>query len=387
LTRLAEFALIETEECGEQNRFRMLETVREFAWERLEAMGLTEATRRVHADLFWHMTDSNSDFGDGFDGTLIRLEHEQENYAAIFDWIIQDGSAPVELGYSMVERLWKVLAVRGDTRQFVRRAQRLLESRTAVPSALRASALNCAANMALHIGDYTLAHAWYEEGLQIARGLGNDVLLASFLTNLGMMLPCIGEVDRARSLLEEALPIWEAHGDANAVAATLTGVAEVLSLQGCPEQGLLLTRRAIAVFRGQEDLFALCDALNTAGNLLLRAGRPESALAALTECLQLDRTFGIATSASRALCALAVIAMMQGFPARAATLMGAAETIRRRGEPRMGGDAADYLRAEHLVRNALISPELEQAWQAGNAFTREQATAFALAEFSADAPG
>jgi predicted ATPase/DNA-binding SARP family transcriptional activator len=382
LHRLADHALIEPEAYGEQLRFRMLETVREFAWERLVALGLAGATRRAHADFYWHMTDANSDFGDGFDGTLIRLEREQENYAAIFDWIIQDVDAPAELGHSLLERLWKTFAVRGDTRQFVRRAQRLLESCAAVPPALRASALNCAANMAIHIGDCLLANAWYEEGLQIARQLDSDILLASFLTNLGLTLSCMGEADRARSLLEEALPIWNARHDANAAAATITGIAEVLGLQGRPEKGLLLTSKAIAVFRGQQDLFALCDALNTAGNLHLRAGQPAPALAALQECLQLDRAFGVATSASRALGALAEIAVMQGLPVRAAMLLGAAEAIRRRGEPRSGGKAADLLCAQHLIQGALSSSEFETAWQAGGAFTREQAISFALTEFT-----
>jgi predicted ATPase/DNA-binding SARP family transcriptional activator len=173
LASLTDKGLIRLEGTDEEPRFSMLETIREYALERLEDSGEASGRRRRHADYFLALAEEAEPnlIGTGSHaGWLDRLERDHANLRVALDWLeASDESEDALRMAAALGRFWKRKRHLGEGRRRLESALRA----AAHPAAARAKALSAAAGIALMCGDLTAGGRWAREALELHRRLGD----------------------------------------------------------------------------------------------------------------------------------------------------------------------------------------------------------------------
>jgi predicted ATPase/class 3 adenylate cyclase len=182
------------------DRYRMYETIQEFALERLGASGEADTMRRRHAEHFVDLAeDAEPHLRHEEDDWLDRLEAELDNVRAALDLL--EATRQDELELRLCAAFWRVWSLRGSVREGLRRVERALDRAGVRASLTRANALTGAQDLAVDDGDFARARAWGEEALGMHRILGNEWGFA--YAQMGLAVVCNYE-DR----FMEALPLF-----------------------------------------------------------------------------------------------------------------------------------------------------------------------------------
>jgi predicted ATPase/class 3 adenylate cyclase len=422
LTSLVEKSLVLYEEGEGEGRYRLLETVRQYARDRLLEAGEAAAVRSRHRDWFLALAEEAEQGLVEASQTmwLDRLEREHDNLRAALAWTVVEGQgeAGLRLGGTLMP-FWVVRGYLAEGREHLGRVLTLpgAEARTAA----RAKALYSAAALACLLGEYEAARALLEESRAIFRELGEKGGIASSLHPLGDLARDQGDYGRARALLEETLAIWRELGDKRGIAFSLMGLGRAAQEQGEYGAARALLEESLAISRELGNKGGIASSLHSLGTLArdqAECGRARAlveeslaiwreggyklavgwslnslgltvrdqrdygrARALLEESLAIFRELGNKRGIAWDLEGLATVAMVQGEPERAARLFGPAEGLREEiGNPLPTADRAEHDRFVAAVRAALGEEAFAAAWAAGRAMSLEQAVAFALAE-------
>jgi predicted ATPase/class 3 adenylate cyclase len=193
------------------DRYRMYETIREFALERLGASGEAEEVRRCHAEFFLEMGERAEPYlrlED--DAWLDRLEAEQDNVRAALDHFEASGKHDLQL--RLCASYWWVWSLRGPYKEGRRRIERALEVDPR-PTAARASALTGAHDLAADEGDRAASRTRGEEALTLHRALGNDWGVAYVQLGLGLLHAFEDRFAEAQPLFAESVRMFQELGD------------------------------------------------------------------------------------------------------------------------------------------------------------------------------
>jgi predicted ATPase/class 3 adenylate cyclase len=380
LTSLVDKSLIRrVEPPGQPSRFSMLETIREFGLEQLEASGDLEPVRRRHAEHFLGLAEeaephlTAQDQGEWLD----RCDLEHANIRAALRWAIDRGDA--EAAQAAAGALWRFWQQRGHLAE----GRRWLQEVLAMPSgqgrtAARARALAGAGGIAWWT-DREASKALYEEALAIERELGDPARLAEALYNQAFAVAAEHDWASAAPLLDESLALFRRVGDEARAARVLVFQVVPDATAGAWDRVVARIEEAAAIWR------RLGDRLNLAFGLIWlafahgRAGRPADARATALEALELFREADNPTGVALAFLDLAFLLTWEGRHADALRMAGVSESVREEagGGPTPGfgamleGDPVAEARA-HLTEEAA-----DRAWQEGLAMTVEDAVALA----------
>jgi predicted ATPase len=232
---------------GDEPRFGMLETIREYALERLAESGERELIRRRHAE--YYLAGSAVPIAEMKMSQqtlwLRSLEAEHDNLRAALAWCL-DAHEP-ELGLSAAGLLSWFWIVRGYVAEGRRQLTALMALAGPGPTALRAEALRVIGSLALHQTDYSGARALFEESLTIRRELGNSADLLSPLSSLGAVAMQQGHYATAEAYFEEALTIQQAIDDPVGVAESLNSLANLAHERGDLARARELYQRALVL--------------------------------------------------------------------------------------------------------------------------------------------
>jgi predicted ATPase len=312
---------------GDEVRFGMLETLREFGLARLEEAGETEATRRAHAVWCLSLVEAAEPALRGPDqrSWLERLETEHDNLRAALAW----SAAEPELGLKLAGRLWPFWRSRGHLREGQRWLEQLLATGAEVIGTDRARALNGAGSLAFTLGDYARAATWFAENLALRRQLGDKGGTAQALNNLGVIARDRGDHERARVLFEESLALRRELGDRAKFAVPLDNLGMQALNSGDYARAAALLEEALALRREAGDAFAIAESLTHLGIVASKQGDNARAAALFQETLDLRRSLGDKGGAAQSLNNLGLIAAASGDHARAAVLYAESLTLRR----------------------------------------------------------
>jgi len=185
--------------------FGMLETMRAYGLDRLEAAGETVAARAEHAAYYLALAKRAEPelTGAGQAAWLARLDADYDNVRTALAWAWEHAGDGDEMGLQLAGALWRFWWIRGHLAEGRRWLEGLL-GRGRGAAAVRARALNGAGNLAWNQGDYARATAWYEESIILWRQVGDAVGVARALSNLGMILHERGDLGGARARYEES---------------------------------------------------------------------------------------------------------------------------------------------------------------------------------------
>ena len=393
----------------------MLETIREYALEKLEASGEEALTRRAHAAYCLVLAEEEAKEQSGAEGAewLERFALEHDNFRAGLEWLTETGDAAwgLRLGTALF-RFWEMREYLAEGRA---RLDKLLKlAGAASPTKVRARALFAAGVLAGEQRDYASADALISESLDIARQLGDMQGAAVSLNALAVHARDRGDVPVARSLFEESLVLWRALSDQKAVARSLSNLASIVKLQGdnaracslyaeCLSifQGLgdqtgvawsmnhqgdvardqgdspaaqTLYEQGLAIFRELGDRWGIAGTLADLGNLAREQQNYPIALTLYRESIRLFQELNHKRGIARLLECFACSAAVQLEAARALRLAGAAAALRQNiGAPLTPGEQAKLEASLHPARQALTNTAGVTAWLEGWALPVEKA--------------
>ncbi len=361
-------------------RFRMLETIREYAAERLGRSGEGDDVRRRHAEYVRDLVEEAEAhlMAEGQTRWLVRLESEHDNVRAALEWATELGDANTALRMAAaVWRFWQLRAHLAEGRHRVERMLALPAARTR--NEARARGLEALGGLTYWLGDYRAMRAAYEEALDVARELAEPRLVARALFNLSFADAVEGDLEGHERLLRESLAHVKG-ADPELSTEIWRNLAYLEVLRGNPAAAIEPTERAIAMHRQTGNRLFLVWELNRLGHIRILTGDLAAARELLREAVQIQ-TEGETPMLyfSGSLFFLAILAVREGRHRRAARLLGADA----RGRDDLGGGPPAFYMPddpEPDARRALGSQEYEQARAEGYAMSPDDAIAFALEE-------
>jgi predicted ATPase len=333
----------------EEERFSMLETIREYAVERLQESGEGGELRRRHAEYFTELAQvsGGSDLGPAQGPGRVRFRKDWDNVRAVFHWALETGEieAGLDLGGSL-STVWldRNVAVEGQ-----RWFQKLLERADAVDDGVRAKALATASMVAGVRGDYALAQSWGEEALSYYRGIGSDEGIAWSLTTLAVSPIDRGQPDAAGPMLEEAEALHRKLGNEGGVRRVLHLQGQQAVAVGDVERGRRLMRESAELSRAAGDVFGAASSLHSLGDIELDAGDLDAATAAYDDGLRLAWEAGLDRLVCYSLAGLGAVSAERGDNERAALLWGFVEAYEQRLQFTLRGRALYEQRLAGLV--------------------------------------
>jgi predicted ATPase/class 3 adenylate cyclase len=278
--------LRQEEEPDGEPRFRILETIREYGRECLEASGEMAVTRRRHANHFLGLAEAvlPALYGAKQIAGYDRFAQEHDNMRAALDWAAENGE--VEVGLRLATALGMFWSMRGHYVQ----AQQHLTCLLALPGAAartsaRASALCVAGLWPGMLGDYATARRLQEESLSIHQELGDRPGIAAALCQLGNVAFRQGDYQEARAFHEEQQAISREIGDQYGIANSLGNLAHAVYEQGDDEAARVLCGQAEVIYRELGDLRGIAHSINFFGRIAHRQRRYAEARALYEESL------------------------------------------------------------------------------------------------------
>ena len=267
------------------DRCTLLETIREYALAQLTASGEAADVRERHATYFLRMTEEAEPhlLGRQQGEWLRRLDDDYANLRAAVQWFIETRQA--ERGLRLASALRTYWVLHGHWSEGREWLTQLLVLTEGEGSEARVKALDRAGTLAGYQGDSALARRFYEEGLALARRLGDRAGEARCLVGLGNTLVAEGDFSRARAHHEEALEIFRASGDERGAAAALAQIGITHYLGGAYDEAEGVLVESLAMRRALGDLASVAHSLNLLGAVLRCAGKHDRARGYLEECL------------------------------------------------------------------------------------------------------
>jgi predicted ATPase/DNA-binding SARP family transcriptional activator/Tfp pilus assembly protein PilF len=369
LTGLVNKSLVVAERpgAGGRTRYRLLETMRLYARERLAESGDASEVRTRHLARAVAIATEAQAAVDGPDqaAVLDRLEAEHDDLRVALAWGTSGGDPEPALRLAVaLGRFWEVRGHLSEGRSWLEGA--LAAGGGGDLPGLRAAALNSAAVLAQHQGDYNASRGLYEHSLALRRRLDDRLGTAAALVGLGNLAALQGRLDAARDLFSESLAIGRDLDHDRVVAASLTNLGWVAHGRGDLRGARAMYEEALDVRRRQGDGHGTAMVLANLGDLALQQGDLGTSHALHTEGLDLRRRLGDRSGVADSLAALGKVALAWGDRETAHTLQSQGLAERRRVGDRPGMPASLSALAE-LAR-------LDGDWATAGALLEEALT-------------
>jgi predicted ATPase/serine/threonine protein kinase len=405
----------QVEPAKDESRYVMLQTIREYALEKLKASGEEALTKRAHAAYCLVLAEEEATEKTSAEGTewLERFSFEHDNFRAGLEWLTESGDAEwgLRLGAALF-RFWEAREYLSEGRDSLGKLLRLASAAT--PTKARERALFAAGVLAVEQGDYASADALIRESLDIARQFSDQQGAAVSLNALAVIARGRGDVAAARSLLEESMVLWRELGDQKAVARSLSNLANIAKLQGdnararslyaeclsifrelgdrtgvawstnyqgdvARDQGhsaaaRKLYEQGLAIFRELDDRWGIAGTLADLGSLAREQGDYPRAHAMYRESIKLFQELDHKRGIARLLECFACAAAVQLEPRRSLRLAAAAAALRQNiGAPLTPAEQAKLEASLYPARQALTNTAGTAAWLEGCALPIEKA--------------
>jgi len=381
LTSLVDKSLIMTDEHAGATRYRMLETVRQYALDGLRDSGEESQWRGSHLACFVVLAKK---FFEGV-GTpeqqswFSRIASEHDNLRAALAWSAE--SSPVE-GLQLAIASTAFWRIRGHLAEGRAWFARLLDAFPIDgPTRERARGLHGAATLAIPQGDHAAANLLLQESLALYRETDDPNAASRALQNLAYLSMYQGHYPKAEALAREAIDCARAPGNSRVRYPNLSTLAVAVHGQGRWAEAHKLFEQALEVAREQGTPFGIGHALNEIGRAQCDEGRHDLARKHCAEAMAILHGLGNRAGVIDSLQALADVAAGTAAPRRAARLWGAVDALRQEiGSARSVHESIAYEREVKAVRATLTAEAFDEAWDEGRALSLDDAVRYALNE-------
>ncbi|MBV8671711.1 MAG: adenylate/guanylate cyclase domain-containing protein [Candidatus Eremiobacteraeota bacterium] len=417
LASLADKSLVIAETSQRSERYRLLESIRAYGWEKLKASNDLDRLVALHADHYKAAAvTADRTFGTKPDAAWLEtVEPEIDNFRVVIEWALGPAEQPAVAGLVIgcLERLWREGGLEAEGRKWIATAQARVDDETEPLVAARLwRALTSLTSGAQCLEAAEKACALYEK-------LGDGRGLAHALTALALALFHAGRIDEASAANDRALGWFREYADKRNVAACLRQQATIAEAQGDIPAARDLYKQAQTVFKALGVQSSVAMILACVAELEFKEGNASEALRSVAEAIELGSWGKNATNLaiyhanaaayrialdslpaardaardavhwameaknelilSDALGHLALIATRTGEPRRAAQLAGFVDAhYTELGESRESTEVWSYDQLMRSLREQLDAAALDALLKEGAAMMTEQAVAEAL---------
>ncbi|TMF65693.1 MAG: adenylate/guanylate cyclase domain-containing protein [Chloroflexi bacterium] len=377
LDELADQSLLRRMPDFDEPRLIMLQTIREFASDRLDESGEADLTRDRHAAALTALAEASEGrlFGDERKAQLDRLELDHDNFRAALDWCI--ANARTEQALRLAAALWRFWQMRGHLREGRARVEAVLRlpGGDKFPEARR-HALEAAGGIAYWQADMAAAQVWYDEALVLTRAAGDKRAIANAIYN-DSFPRVLQRTDMATALvlLDEALTLYRELDDKPGIARCLWGIGNVYHFLQDYKAAVAPLDEAIVLFRGLDDQFGLGWALHTRALAAINVDDAATAEPLIAEAFDLFGKAGDISALTILLDDAAQVARLHGDRLRSLRLAAAAAAV----QAKTGAEIAMMANAiGGRPTAAATDAEEKQAWEEGMAMPVDEAVRYAL---------
>jgi tetratricopeptide (TPR) repeat protein len=420
IASLVNNSLLKQEEtAGDDIRFRMLETIREYAVERLVESGEMPELQQRHAYYYVGIILNEARLGvTSRDATfwLNRLEREHDNIQAALEWNLATPDGRI-LALSILATLTWFWYRRGFFNEGRIWTDRLLAASKGEPDPIRAAALQMSSRMAMWRGDLVTAvkrakesltlwqrledeqmvpmslletgvalintgedreaHTLLKEAETLFKESGASYFHAITLVHLGNVALGLGNAAEARSWLEKAYPLFKEIGEEWGLSFVLNNLGEVTRVQGNYQEAYRYYKESEAYLRATGDKGDLARLIHTLGYIAGHKGDAVLAEAQFRESLALFRRLGNKRGIAECIAGLASLRAKQGKPQMAAQMLGSAEALLgATGGAWWPADRVEVEKTRSILQSELSKDEFTATWSEGQRMSLEQAIAF-----------
>jgi len=380
LTSLVDKSLVVFDERVEPARYGLLESVRQYAGEKLERAGEAAAVRRRHCDWCLGFAERAAAAMSGPEAKawMARFDAEHDNFRSALEWSSADpGGADAAL--RLAGRLSGFWNFRGHWHEGRGWLERALARSDEAPREVLPAALQGATYFAFEQHDYKRATELGEWGVAVCRDVGDRPNMCRLLRWLGVTALRQRDTARGTALLEEGLGIAREMNDPWQTSATLAQLGIVARRQGEYDRAVVLHEECLALAKTAGDGFLIAFNLRNLGYDALEQHDQDRAQAYFADGLTLSRDLNHRWVIGECLEGLGVVARNQGQYDRAARLLGAAGAVLDPiGNTRQPEEQAALEERTAATRLSLGDAAFDEAWTHGQAMTLEQAVEYAL---------
>jgi predicted ATPase/class 3 adenylate cyclase len=365
LASLADKSLIRAHPEGDETRFVMLETIREYGLERLDAEGERDATGRSHATHFAGLAREARPHVEGGDVVtwLDRLDRETGNLRVALEWLLDHDIAGAQAMGPDLWRYWQRRGHLGEGRRWLERIAAHPGGQE--PTALRGRVLGALGSIAYWENDFAPARRAYQESLAVWQRVGDDAGLQDALYNLGFIDLVEHRFDGARDAFERSADLARRLGDQQAVGRIEFGLAMTALVEGKLDEAQRRYNETIRILEPLGEEYFVWTSRRNLVEAMTRSGALDDAERANREVVAHAREVGDLVMLSTGLDDFATIFSKRGDHAHALRLGGAAAGVKERS----GGGAPPPLVTVVDVRKAageaLSATEVERYWEEG----------------------
>jgi non-specific serine/threonine protein kinase len=431
LSRLVDKSLVVAQEQPGQVRYHLLETIRQYAREKLYEVGEANQVRERHLDFFQQLAEQAEPKLIGAEqlAWMDYWEIEHDNVRAALAWAQSGGS--VEMGLHLASALWRFWQIRG----YLREGRGYLENLLAKPESANdnrvlAKSLLVLGILAGFIGDAVAARVhleqsktlWLqlgpagkaglararhfqimqdlaahsnpalvrrhsEDNLKLLQEVGDQWGIANTFAVIGLAARREGNLIEARRGLETSLALFQAIGEHFRASSLIKDLGGIAFREGNYAEARVKIEEALQFYRRARHKLDLDTALWMLGAIAIREKDYVRARTWYSECLAYDQEIGETWQLPECLIGFAGIAEAENQFERATRLLGAAEAqVKAREGTLEDIDRAESQRLACLLREQLEEATFNTAWAEGGAMETEQAIAYALAEPETEGP-
>lgn len=418
LTTLVDKSLIVSEAGEVEQRYRMLESTREYALERLQESGERDAVAGKQADYFFSLAHrADAAWPEvAAKAWIAPLDVELDNFRAALSWSIShDPDVAMSIFGALEAYWWDAQPI--EARRWVHELHQLADAAPSAPATARywlctagvalslaqeknaaasarkaiaaydalgdvdgaAAAKRCYGAALIRLGKLDEGEQAAQQALEVFRASGNRRLIALALRTLATAPILRGNLDAAAALYREALALSQALADERGVQIISGNLAEIEAYGGNFEQALLHGREALEIARGRRDWVMVCTLLINVTAYLFALDRLAEARASAREALTAADEIQSEIHTAVAIQHLAAVSASCGDAARSARLMGYVDaTYARIENSREPTEAREYDSAMRSLQARLSAHEFEANLRAGAEMTIQQAKCEAL---------
>lgn len=420
-TSLVDKSLVQVDRSEEEVRYRMLETVRQYAWQKVSAVDEVQGIRSQYISYYLKIAEEGEkkSYWGGDTMQPKRLAKDFDNFRTALSWSFEDVETYGEQGLRLAGALWIVWWTFGylnEGRDWLERAVEL-DTIGGVPRAKALTNLGCIAWQqgdyqiagayteesitiyrdqvdedrqglanAIHIRghvvfdqqDYSLARSLFEESLTIYRQLKDQENICLLVSDLGKVDYHEGDYQSARIRYEECLGIAREREDLTNTAVNLLRIGDISRLERDYESAAAFYEESLEIVRDMEWNLELASNLHKLGYIARFRGEFRKSAQLFCDSLTMQQTMGNKQGVIECLVGFAGLATVSNRPQEAVRLFAAAEKhLSAIGAPLGPADLAEMERDLSIVKDKMGSNEFSHAWSIGRRYSMEQAIAHA----------
>lgn len=364
---LAGWGLLRQEHwTSDEPRLTMLETIREYAVERLVELDEAGAAQHAHAAYFLALAEEAEPqlTGPRQADWLATLDGEQDNLRAALAWSLAAGDRDMSL--RLAGALWWYWEIRGHFAEGQSWLERALESEQDGDVRGRAKALFGLGAIAYRRRDLPTSETCLRQALPLFRALDDPSGAASCLAFLGLGAMVRGRLDEAEAFHEEALRAARAAGDSVIITGTLSNLGEVAHARGDLARAAQFYEASLQAAEAMANPLVTARSLTNVATVSAEVGEVQRAAALHRDALRVYRDVGDRRGIASSLEGLAALAVIQSRAAEAARLYGCAAALRATfGSPVPVIEQGLYEHGITAARAVLGGAAYERLWATG----------------------